>query len=83
MAIVEAFLARIGDDGGGNYLAACLLLQARAKLTDAVERERLAVEVVRRLALALEHQEVPPSAVEHEQFDELVGRVEFDALRRR
>ena len=83
VAVVEAFLGRIGEGGGGNYLAACLLMQARAKLAEAPERERLAVEVVRRLGLALEHQEVPPRAVQHEQFDELVGRAEFDALRRR
>ncbi|MBL8739307.1 MAG: serine/threonine protein kinase [Planctomycetes bacterium] len=86
VAVVEAFLGQIGDDGGsggGDYLAACLLMQARAKLADAAERERLAQLVVRRLALALEHQQVPASAVQHEQFDELAGRAEFDALRRR
>lgn len=83
VAMVEEFVQRIGDGGGANYLAACLLLQARSQLQDPSERERLATVAVRRLGLSLDHGEVPKSAVQHAQFDLLVGRPEFDALRRR
>ena len=83
VAVVEAFLARIGDTGGGNYLAACLLQQAREQLEDPDERDRLAAIVVRRIALALDQQEVRKDAAQHPRFDDLAGRPGFDELRRR
>ena len=82
VAVVAALVARVGDRGGANYLAACLWNQARAQVQDEAERERLALAIVARLQLAIAQQEVPANAVQHVDFDWLVGRKEFDALRR-
>ncbi|MFN7591302.1 MAG: hypothetical protein ACK5UQ_22730, partial [Planctomycetota bacterium] len=82
-AVVQAFLRRIGDNGGANYLTACLLQQARSQLQDPGERERLVAVVVLRLTLALDQQEVRKDAALDPRFDDLAGRPEFDELRRR
>ena len=80
VAVVERFLAKVGDQGGGNYLAAVLLMRARAGIDTPGEPERLADEVVRRLRLAVEQKEVKRNAVQHEQFAELRTRADFQAL---
>jgi tetratricopeptide (TPR) repeat protein len=80
VAVVERFLARSGDHGGGNYLGAVLLMRAAAGITAAAEQERLAVAVVQRLRLAVEHGEVQRDAVRHPQFAPLRGRPDYQAL---
>ena len=57
--------------------------QAREQLEDPDERDRLATIVVRRIALALDQQEVRKDAAQHPRFDDLAGRPGFDELRRR
>ncbi|HEX5050637.1 MAG TPA: serine/threonine-protein kinase [Planctomycetota bacterium] len=74
---VDEMLARLGPDGGANYMAAVLFVQCRNGTEAAAERDRLGGRAVECLRLAIDKGEVPRAAASHPNFDSLRGRADY------
>ncbi len=77
---LEHMLARIGPEGGGNYIAACLFTQCVQASEDADEQRRLGARAVSCLGAAIEHGEVPREALQSPAFAPLRERVDYREL---
>jgi eukaryotic-like serine/threonine-protein kinase len=80
IALVDAFEANVGERGKANYLAACLLMDARAQLPASDEHDRLVLRIVGLLRNALATGEVAPNALEQPRWFELRQRDDFASL---
>ena len=80
-AALEDMLARIGDGGGGNYMAAVLFTQCVAAVGsgDAAAQGH-GDRAVACLRLARERGEVPAEAVAQPHFAPIAGRVDYQEL---
>ena len=82
-AVVDDLLARLGPDGGANYMAAVLYTRCLdAAPAGSALASRSADRAVECLRLALSKREVDPSAARHRNFTPLRGRADYEALLR-